>query len=100
MKVLADIFNRFYTRYTFSSSHMESTLDEIRGNTAGNSANAEATMENIRSLEQWINLYAGNDNDLRESLLDDVSLSIAASVIPRLDAKRPAMKLSSIKLRN
>ena len=73
INTVADIFNRFYTRYTFSSTQMESTLDEIRGNTAGNSANAEATMENIKSLESWINLYAGNDNDLRESLLEEVS---------------------------
>lgn len=73
INTVADIFNRFYTRYTFSSTQMESTLDEIRGNTAGNSANAEATMENIKSLESWINNYAGNDNVLREELLKKVS---------------------------
>lgn len=73
VNTVADLFNRFYTRYTFSSENMEESLNEIRGNTAGNSASAEATIENIRSLEQWINLYAGNDNDLRESLLEEVS---------------------------
>lgn len=70
---VAELFNRFYTRYTFSSSHMESIMDEIRGNTAGNSADAEATIRNIESLENWINYYAGNDNDLRNELLGKVS---------------------------
>lgn len=73
VNTVADLFNRFYTRYTFSSENMEESLNEIRGNTAGNSANAEATLENIRTLESWINNYAGNDNELRTELLEKVS---------------------------
>ncbi len=73
VNTVADLFNRFYTRYTFSSENMEESLNEIRGNTAGNSASAEATIENINKLESWINNYAGNDNELRTELLDKVS---------------------------
>lgn len=73
VNTVADLFNRFYTRYTFSSENMEESLNEIRGNTAGNSASAEATIENITKLESWINNYAGNDNELRTELLDKVS---------------------------
>lgn len=70
---IADLFNRFYTRYSFSSENMESVLDEIRGNTAGNSANAEATLQNIKSLENWINVIAGNDNQKREDMIAEIS---------------------------
>lgn len=70
---IADLFNKFYTRYQFSSSNMESTLNEIRGNTAGNSANAEATLQNIKSLENWIGYVAGNDNQQREEMMKSIS---------------------------
>lgn len=70
---VATLFNRFYTRYTFSSAHMEDALDNIRGNTAGNAANAEATMRNIDSLKTFIDNTAGDNNDLREELLERVS---------------------------
>lgn len=70
---IADIFNRFYTRYNFSSTNMEDALNEIRGNTAGNSANAEATVENIQALEKWISLVAKDDNTKREEMLEEIS---------------------------
>lgn len=70
---VATLFNRFYTRYTFSSEHMEDALDHIRGNTAGNAANAEATMHNIDALKGLIDNTAGNDNELREQLLKQIS---------------------------
>jgi len=73
INTVADIFNKFYTRYNFSSMHMEDALDEIRGNTAGNSANAEATLENLKTLEHWINNYAGDNNELREELIERTS---------------------------
>lgn len=70
---VADLFNLFYTRYKFSSENMEDALDAIRGNTAGNSANAEATLKNINELESWISNYAGDDNELRERLMESIS---------------------------
>lgn len=70
---VATLFNRFYTRYTFSSKHMEDTLDNIRGNTAGNAADAEVTMRNIDALKVIIDNAAGDNNDLREQLLESVS---------------------------
>ena len=70
---VADLFNKFYTRYNFSSMHMEALMDDIRGNTAGNSANAEATLENIKSLESWINLIAKHDNEERFRMIEEIS---------------------------
>lgn len=70
---VAELFNRFYTRYTFSSANMEHTLDAIRGNTAGNSADAEKIVSNINTLEGWMNRYAGSDNELREQKMKEIS---------------------------
>ena len=73
INTVADLFNKFYTRYSFSSTNMEDALNEIRGNTAGNSANAEATLQNIQALEKWISYSAGNDNAKREEMLETIS---------------------------
>lgn len=73
INTVAQTFNKFYARYMFSSMNMEDTLDAIRGNTAGNSADAEKVMANINQLQGWINRYAGDDNQLREELMEKVS---------------------------
>jgi Asp-tRNA(Asn)/Glu-tRNA(Gln) amidotransferase C subunit len=73
INTVAQTFNKFYTRYMFSSKNMEDTLDSIRGNTAGNAADTEKIMANMNILEGWINRYAGSDNELREQLLKEVS---------------------------
>lgn len=62
---LASLFNRWYTRYNFSSLQMESMVDEIRGNTAGNNATAEATMENISKFQNFIGVYADSTKEMQ-----------------------------------
>ena len=58
---LASLFSKWYTRYNFSSSAMEEMVDEIRGNTAGNNATAEATLENINAFQHIISKYANTE---------------------------------------
>lgn len=69
---LSKVFNKFYTRYNFSSRQMENMVDEIRGNTAGNNATAEATLENISKFQNIIGFYA-KDNESREKMMSAIS---------------------------
>lgn len=63
MNTIATLFNRFYTRYSFSSSAMEDSLDKIRGNTAGNSASAEETQRHLEQLSYLIEMDSGGNED-------------------------------------
>lgn len=73
INTVASLMNRFYTKYNFSSANMEKVMNDIRGNTAGNSANAEATLENIVALENWIDVIAKDDNTKREEMMNEIS---------------------------
>lgn len=60
---LAETFNKYYTRYNFSSRQMESLLDGILKNTSGNSAQAADVLENMKDLESLIMTYAKGDSE-------------------------------------
>lgn len=77
MNTVAELFNRFYTRYSFNSMNMESTLDAIRGNTAGNSASAEDTLRVMNDLEVLMTSYAKGDTAKLEEAMNATSTFVS-----------------------
>lgn len=62
---IATLFNRFYTRYTFSSLGMEEMVNDIRKYSAGSSANGEEIVQVQQSLADIVEYYAqGNQEKL------------------------------------
>lgn len=70
---IAKLLGRWNTRYNFSSLAMEEMLDEIRGNTAGNNASAEATLKNLAELDNWMAYYSKGD----EAKMSEMSAAIS-----------------------
>lgn len=78
---VADLFNRFYIRYAFNSTHMEDVLNGIRMNTANNSADAQSTIESLNSIDTYLMNYAGQNTELLTEKMEEVSATTS-----RLDA--------------
>lgn len=62
---IANTFNKFYTRYNFSSMAMEEMVKDIRSSSAGNQATATEIMNNIEGASTLLeHLSNGNQDQL------------------------------------
>lgn len=78
MTSIATLFNRFYTRYNFSSSHMEEALEKIRGNTANSAASAQNVIENTETLMRNIEFNnVDNDPEKLQKAIEELSQASA-----------------------
>lgn len=93
---IASLLGKWYTRYNFSSSSMESMLDDIKGNTAGNNATAQATIENLNRLESWMNFSAKGDEDKLKSMSEAISRGTSWLESMNVDTSRYTEYLADI----
>lgn len=70
---LSTLLGRWHTRYNFSSVAMESMVDDIRSSSAGNQASAQATLENIMKLDNWMAFYSGGDTETLNKMTEEIS---------------------------
>lgn len=75
---VSKLLNRFYTRYSFSSTTMEEILDGIRGNTENTGADPNAVLNSITALEPLLINATQNQEELLIPLVDSVSGAFAS----------------------